>query len=130
MFLIRDFESTNGTFVNDEPITGEQELKMGDEIQIGPLKFEVLIDHGLGGRKRKKVISVADALTRVAESSSDINLDVSEFLEEEMGSVASPSQTTDNIPIEDIQKEAERQREEQKPTLKPMLDAKDFTGSS
>lgn len=124
MFLIRDLESTNGTFVNDQRITGERELKVGDKLQIGPLKFEVLIDHGLGGRKRKKVKTVADALARVAESSSEIDLDVSEFFQEETGSEASASQTTDNIPIKDIQEEAEKQ---QKSKLKPMLDARDFT---
>jgi predicted component of type VI protein secretion system len=40
---IRDFESTNGTLVNQQPIKGETELKDGDALKIGPLNFKVRI---------------------------------------------------------------------------------------
>jgi pSer/pThr/pTyr-binding forkhead associated (FHA) protein len=42
--LLRDFESTNGTFVNDERLIGERELQTGDSIRIGPLAFQVNIE--------------------------------------------------------------------------------------
>jgi pSer/pThr/pTyr-binding forkhead associated (FHA) protein len=42
--LLRDFESTNGTFVNDERLIGERELQTGDSIRIGPLAFEINIE--------------------------------------------------------------------------------------
>jgi pSer/pThr/pTyr-binding forkhead associated (FHA) protein len=41
---LRDFDSTNGTFVNDEPVKGEVPLKDGDMIKVGPLSFKVVIE--------------------------------------------------------------------------------------
>jgi predicted component of type VI protein secretion system len=38
---VRDFNSTNGTFVNDVPVQGEVELHGGDKLKIGPLLFSV-----------------------------------------------------------------------------------------
>jgi pSer/pThr/pTyr-binding forkhead associated (FHA) protein len=42
--LIQDFDSTNGTFVNDEKVTGEKPLKHGDRLKVGPLEFELKIE--------------------------------------------------------------------------------------
>jgi len=42
--FLRDFDSTNGTFVNDAPVKGEVELKDGDTLKVGPLLFTVKID--------------------------------------------------------------------------------------
>ncbi len=42
--FIRDFDSTNGTFVNDEPIKGERELHNGDDLKIGPIAFGVRLE--------------------------------------------------------------------------------------
>jgi predicted component of type VI protein secretion system len=39
--FVRDFESTNGTFVNDQPVTGERELDDGDTLRLGPMLFEI-----------------------------------------------------------------------------------------
>ncbi|MCS6975975.1 MAG: FHA domain-containing protein [Gemmatales bacterium] len=39
--FVRDFGSTNGTFVNKQPVKGEVELKDGDELTVGPLSFRV-----------------------------------------------------------------------------------------
>jgi predicted component of type VI protein secretion system len=41
---VRDFDSTNGTFVNDEPVKGEVELHDKDRLKIGPLLFGVQIE--------------------------------------------------------------------------------------
>lgn len=42
--FIRDFDSTNGTFLNDEPVKGECELKHDDQLKIGPIQFKVLLE--------------------------------------------------------------------------------------
>ncbi len=42
--FVRDFDSTNGTFVNDQPVKGEVELHHDDQLKIGPLLFGVRID--------------------------------------------------------------------------------------
>jgi predicted component of type VI protein secretion system len=41
---VRDFDSTNGTFVNEQPVKGEVELKHKDQLKIGPIAFAVLVD--------------------------------------------------------------------------------------
>jgi pSer/pThr/pTyr-binding forkhead associated (FHA) protein len=43
--FVRDFGSTNGTFLNNEPVTpnGEAELKPDDRLRIGPLDFSVQV---------------------------------------------------------------------------------------
>ena len=38
---VRDSGSTNGTFVNEQRVQGEQEIRDGDRLQLGPLKFGV-----------------------------------------------------------------------------------------
>jgi pSer/pThr/pTyr-binding forkhead associated (FHA) protein len=42
--FIKDFESTNGTLVNEQRIVGEQELRNEDKLKIGPLEFVVRIE--------------------------------------------------------------------------------------
>src|SRR6266480_2692294 len=41
---VRDFESTNGTFVNDQQIKGEVPLNHEDILKVGPLEFRVVIE--------------------------------------------------------------------------------------
>jgi pSer/pThr/pTyr-binding forkhead associated (FHA) protein len=45
--FIRDFDSTNGTFVNEEPVKGERELHNDDHLKIGPIEFTVRIEAGV-----------------------------------------------------------------------------------
>src|SRR5437773_4550316 len=40
---VRDFDSTNGTFVNEKPVKGEAELQDADQLKVGPLDFRVKI---------------------------------------------------------------------------------------
>ncbi|MGO8751138.1 MAG: FHA domain-containing protein [Thermoguttaceae bacterium] len=40
---VRDFGSKNGTYVNNQRVTGETELKAGDRLRVGAIDFEVLI---------------------------------------------------------------------------------------
>jgi pSer/pThr/pTyr-binding forkhead associated (FHA) protein len=42
--MVRDLGSTNGTFLNDHPVTGEQQALNGDRLNIGPLLFDVCIE--------------------------------------------------------------------------------------
>jgi predicted component of type VI protein secretion system len=66
---VRDFGSKNGTYVNDERVSSERELKPGDRVKVGPLEFEVCYDLGsLGGPKRPKVGSIKEAAARTADS--------------------------------------------------------------
>lgn len=56
-FYLRDFGSTNGTFLNDKRITGEVELHHDDCVKVGPLTFRVqLVDESAkqktGGKKK------------------------------------------------------------------------------
>jgi pSer/pThr/pTyr-binding forkhead associated (FHA) protein len=39
---VRDMDSTNGTFLNDEQITGEHRIGIGDQLRIGPAVFEII----------------------------------------------------------------------------------------
>ena len=79
--LVRDLGSRNGTFVNGDRIEGDRVLKVGDHLKIGPLEFEVLIDHGLGGDKRPKVATIAEAAERTSDSSV-VDTDVGAWLSE------------------------------------------------
>src|SRR5437764_13961232 len=49
--FLRDFGSTNGTFVNDEPVKGEVELKNDDRLKVGPLLFRVSIETAAPAKK-------------------------------------------------------------------------------
>lgn len=42
--FLRDFESTNGSLVNGQPVKGEVELKNDDKIQLGPILFIARIE--------------------------------------------------------------------------------------
>ncbi|MCI0642883.1 MAG: FHA domain-containing protein [Gemmataceae bacterium] len=42
--FLRDFDSTNGTFVNEVQIKGEAPLKNDDVLKVGPLEFKVAIE--------------------------------------------------------------------------------------
>jgi pSer/pThr/pTyr-binding forkhead associated (FHA) protein len=43
--VVRDLQSTNGTFVNNEAVIGERTLKHRDRLRLGPLEFAVRIRH-------------------------------------------------------------------------------------
>src|SRR5260370_39296769 len=42
--FVRDFDSTKGTFLNDQQVKGELRLKDGDILKVGPLSFQVGIE--------------------------------------------------------------------------------------
>lgn len=45
--FVRDFESTNGTFVNDIPVKGEHPIQHEDVLKVGPLMFRVVFEVGV-----------------------------------------------------------------------------------
>lgn len=50
-YLLEDMQSTNGTFLNGEPIHGEELLRDLDEVSIGDttFRFELALDDDRGG---------------------------------------------------------------------------------
>src|SRR4029077_1235616 len=42
--VVRDLKSLNGTYVNGERIVEEAVLRCGDQLRIGPLVFEIIIE--------------------------------------------------------------------------------------
>ncbi len=69
---LEDAGSKNGTLINGERIEGSQELSAGDLIQIGLLKFQVMIDQQVEG-----------ASEQTAETGSDSgDEDISSWLDE------------------------------------------------
>ena len=81
---LRDFGSKNGTYINGERVGGEQVLAPGDQLSIGPLRFEVVIEHQVGGKKKPKVKDMQEAAMRTAQSGTDVD-DVSQWLLDDDG---------------------------------------------
>jgi len=85
--VVSDLGSRNGTIVNGEKISGPRALAIGDLVRIGPLEFEVEIDHSPGGVKQPKVNSVQEAVARTTQAASSDSAwdddDVSSWLTEE-----------------------------------------------
>jgi predicted component of type VI protein secretion system len=77
---VRDFGSKNGTFINDERVIGERELKPGDRLSIGPLHFEVHVAHAVGAKKQPPVGDVKEAVARTASNAAKDPLDVTQWL--------------------------------------------------
>ena len=79
---VRDFGSKNGTYVNNERVVGECELKSGDQLRVGPLEFQILLRQGeLGGKKKPPVHNLKEAAERTAAGQPD-EVDVAQFLDD------------------------------------------------
>jgi pSer/pThr/pTyr-binding forkhead associated (FHA) protein len=81
-YTVRDLGSRNGTYVNDKRITEEVPLNAGDELRVGPLKFNVtarsstpvmppLAPATEKARKQPPVKDVADVAERTIQKSGD-----------------------------------------------------------
>jgi predicted component of type VI protein secretion system len=70
--LIQDLKSRNGTYVNDKrlPTDKAKVLKGGDQLRIGKLDFELLVEHGLQAAKKPEVADMGDAAARMVEAGS------------------------------------------------------------
>jgi len=79
---VRDFGSKNGTYVNQERVVGERELKPGDRLAVGPLQFEIHVAHNIGAKKRPPVGDIKEAAARTAHDAQAAQdpFDVTEWL--------------------------------------------------
>jgi pSer/pThr/pTyr-binding forkhead associated (FHA) protein len=72
--IAKDLGSSNGTFVNNKKITGEQPLKAGDRIIVGPVIFTLQIDgkpEEIKPPKLKRKAAKATQPAGVAEAGED-----------------------------------------------------------
>ena len=77
---IRDLNSRNGTFVNGERITEEEEIKDGDQLQIGKLEFSVVVKQS---KKDADAAQVAETkLGEIGDEPDSLDFDVTEWLQE------------------------------------------------
>lgn len=65
--LIRDLGSTNGTFVNDEPVSGELSLRNGDLVKIGRTIFKFIGGGNIEAAYHDEIyrLTTVDGLTQV-----------------------------------------------------------------
>ena len=63
---LHDLGGNEGTFVNDQRVSGSRDLKIGDLLRVGPLTFELCLDAKLAGKKKPKVSSIGEAAARLA----------------------------------------------------------------
>lgn len=63
----QDLGSRNGTYVNGKKLSEEVELESGDQLMVGPLKFQLTISAGIKNEKKPQVSSVAEAADRAAD---------------------------------------------------------------
>jgi len=68
--LVRDFDSTNGTTLNGQPVKGERELKNNDQLLIGPLSFLVRVETGVVAGKTASAAVKSPAASESAEDES------------------------------------------------------------
>ncbi len=86
--LIQDLKSRNGTYVNDKrlPTDKAKVLAGGDQLRVGKLNFEVVIEHGLQASKKPEVADMGDAAARTVEAGSHDSrfeeVDVDSWLDE------------------------------------------------
>jgi pSer/pThr/pTyr-binding forkhead associated (FHA) protein len=70
--FVRDLGSRNGTLVNGTLVEHERQLLHGDQVQIGPLVFEVQLEakapNGSGG------VAATDAVTLGAENTAEMDV--------------------------------------------------------
>lgn len=95
---IRDFGSKNGTFVNDERVRAEAELKNGDRLRVGKLEFDIQLVTDVGGKKKPKVESVQEAAVRTAKSAPTVNdddVDLDDWFGEDAASHVGDTTTLD-----------------------------------
>jgi len=112
--VVRDFGSKNGTFVNDQRVEKQQELKTGDRLRVGPLEFEVRLPADMPANKPQ-----VDAAQTAPD---DADLDISDWIGEGVPA-GDPGAETHigrlDFESEEQPEEAEKKPEEQKGKKKP-----------
>ena len=81
--IVRDLGSTNGTSVNKERISGDRELKNGDNLNVGGvLEFEIQFTVDVGGKKSPKIHSIQEAASRTVKKAASDDLDITQWLDD------------------------------------------------
>ncbi len=93
--FVRDFNSTNGTFVNEVPVTGEVPLRDADILKLGPLEFKVVIETKVTATKPTPLPSKPLAATPVAKSEDDESVAAMLLSLQEEGAANGEDQTAD-----------------------------------
>ncbi len=73
--VVHDLGSKNGSYVNGQRVEGKCVVQSGDQFLVGPLEFEFVIEHALGGAKRPAARDVKEVAARTAASSNE-DLDI------------------------------------------------------
>jgi pSer/pThr/pTyr-binding forkhead associated (FHA) protein len=79
--FVRDFGSTNGTFVNGVLVQGEVELRNADKLKVGPLEFVVGLELATAPKAAAKPVpasATADANGKAADEHVDMTVAPSE----------------------------------------------------
>jgi two-component system, cell cycle response regulator len=81
-FLVTDLRSTNGTYLNDEEIRGEQPLRSGDLVKVGGAIFKFLAGDDIESLYHEEIyqLTISDGLTQISNKRYFL-----EYLEREMG---------------------------------------------
>jgi pSer/pThr/pTyr-binding forkhead associated (FHA) protein len=103
---IVDFKSTNHTYVNNEQVTTERELKNGDRLKVGVLEFEVQLVVSVGGKTKPKVHTIQEAAARTVQTTSakEDDLDITRWLEDgEPDEPLEPTHASETLSVKDTQ---------------------------
>ena len=126
---LRDFDSTNGSFVNDAAVKGEVVLKNGDVLKVGPLTFKVVIEGTAAPTKptpppKPKSADVTDddaaaALLSIDDETGSVSVGSAETADNEVpGGSTIMEMPAFTMPGEEP-KEAAEKADDKKPTNKP-----------
>jgi pSer/pThr/pTyr-binding forkhead associated (FHA) protein len=69
--FLRDFDSTNGTFINDQPVKGEVEVNHDDRLKVGPLLFGIRVEAGATPPVNRPTPAPAAKMPAAAEGNDD-----------------------------------------------------------
>jgi pSer/pThr/pTyr-binding forkhead associated (FHA) protein len=134
---VHDFDSTNGTFINDEQIKGEVAVKDGDTLKLGPLSFKLVIE-GMPAPskptpppKPKLEAALSDedaaaAMLSVDEVSGEVSVSSAATSEDEIPGGSTVMEIPTFVPPEEAAKQekpAEKKPEAKKPAAGAAQDA-------
>lgn len=130
--FVRDFESTNGTFVNDVPVKGELPLKHDDILKVGPLTFKVVVEARATVSKPTPVPQKSPASAQKTLSDDDDVAAMLLSLQDDGGGEGSPSASDSDIPggstvMDIVPLRGEQKPEAAKPAAAEKKDAKKDT---
>jgi pSer/pThr/pTyr-binding forkhead associated (FHA) protein len=89
---LRDLGSTNGTLVNGVRVIGERALTHGDQLQVGPMVFEVRLDEPLPTPPTAPAAPVADTETHFLDTA------LVEALKDDVSAPPRPEEPTGQAP--------------------------------